>query len=394
LQFDGQTGYKTWNGSGYLTGNGMTIDTNGNINGNYNGFLTINQSGPLVRGYINNYIAKSVAYLDLVVTLGAGVTVLDTDVFSGLTGLTEVKIPVDNVITAINSGSFQGCSSLKTFTIPSGVTTVGDKVFKGCTLLEGIVFPEGLTTVGTALFEDCTSLRDIVFPSGLNTISGTEILAGATAVRTLKMHENLWEKMSLVENKDYTTPQLVQFYGETKILQPLETQVAYWDGLEGTGGANAKGYKNVIDYYSTSGATYTTDYSGGTSPTLVNYSAFGDVTYDVSTGTLNGLGTYDGSLTIFGTGELTQTIVDASISAHTGAQNGKVPLHTLTVGPDFTSLAASLSLQGTGITDLIFPAESLITTTGAFELAIDSTLATTVVLPKWVVQKDGPWSLN
>jgi hypothetical protein len=274
------------------------------------------------------------------------------------------------------------------------VTTVGDKVFKGCTLLEGIVFPEGLTTVGTALFEDCTSLRDIVFPSGLNTISGTEILAGATAVRTLKMHENLWEKMSLVENKDYTTPQLVQFYGETKILQPLETQVAYWDGLEGTGGANAKGYKNVIDYYSTSGATYTTDYSGGTSPTLVNYSAFGDVTYDVSTGTLNGLGTYDGSLTIFGTGELTQTIVDASISAHTGAQNGKVPLHTLTVGPDFTSLAASLSLQGTGITDLIFPAESLITTTGAFELAIDSTLATTVVLPKWVVQKDGPWSLN
>jgi hypothetical protein len=53
---------------------------------------------------------------------------------------------------------------------------------------------------------------------------------------------------------------------------------------------------------------------------------------------------------------------------------------------------ASLSLQGTGITKLLFPAESPITTTGAFVLAIDSTLAKTVVLPRWVVQQ-GPWSL-
>jgi hypothetical protein len=47
---------------------------------------------------------------------------------------------------------------------------------------------------------------------------------------------------------------------------------------------------------------------------------------------------------------------------------------------------------GTGITKLLFPAESPITTTGAFVLTIDSTLAKTVVLPRWVVQQ-GPWSL-
>jgi hypothetical protein len=63
------------------------------------------------------------------------------------------------------------------------------------------------------------------------------------------------------------------------------------------------------------------------------------------------------------------------------------------VGKNFTSLSPSLSLQGTGITSLLFPAESPITTTGAFDLIIDSSLAKTVVLPRWVVDQ-GSWSLN
>jgi hypothetical protein len=87
-----------------------------------------------------------------------------------------------------------------------------------------------------------------------------------------------------------------------------------------------------------------------------------------------------------------QSLEQEYCPAHTVAQNGVVPLRTLTVGPTFTSLEVSLSLQGTGITKLVFPAESPITTTGAFVLAIDSTLAKTVVLPRWVVQQ-GPWSL-
>jgi hypothetical protein len=366
LEFLGQPGYKTWDGSSLLTGNGMTVEDNGTFSGNYNGTLTINRVGSLSRSYIDTYLNKSTRFLDLVVTLGSGVTALETDVFSGMTGLTEVKIPVDNVITTINSGSFQGCTALNNFVVPSGVTTVGDNVF-----------------------QDCTSLQDIVFPQSLLTIGGTAILAGATAVRTLKMHEALWENMSsLVENKDYA--QLVQFYGDTGIIQPLETQLASWDGLEGTGGTNAKGYKNVIDYYTTSGITYNVDWSGGTTATLVK-GTLGGSEFDVSTGTLNGLGIYDGALTIVGTGELTQTMVDAAISAHTVAQNGVMPLRTLTVGPMFTSLDASLSLEGTGITKLSFPGESPITTTGSFGLAIDSTLAKSVVLPRWVVQQ-GPWS--
>jgi hypothetical protein len=390
VQFLGETIYYTYNGSSMLTGNGITLDTNGTLSGSYNGTLTINQSGSLARSVIDTYIAKSASFLDLVVTLGSGVTVLDTDVFSGLTGLTEVKFDTNSAVTAFNAGSFQGCTSLKTFSVPSGVTTIGDKAFQGCTLLKDIDFPEGLTSLGTGAFEGCTSLQDVVFPQSLLTLSGTAILAGATAVRTLKMQESLYENMSLVENKDYV--QLVQFYGETRILQPLKTQLDYWSGLaDGSGLADAKAYQKVIDYYLTSGTTYTVDYSGGTTATLVK-GALGGSEFDVATGTLGVLGTYDGSLTIVGTGELTRTMVDAAISAHSSAQNGVVPLRTLTVGPNFTSLETTLSLQGTGLKSLAFPAESPITTTGVFELAIDSTLTQTVVLPRWVVNQ-GPWSL-
>jgi hypothetical protein len=438
LQLNGQSSFQTYTGSSYIQGNAMALNSDGSLSGSYNGTLLINQTGSLARSVIDGYLAKSTRFLGLVVTLSAGVTTLDTDVFSGLTGLTEVKFNTNNVVTALKDRSFQGCSRLKSLILPTGVTTigpqtfqgcssltqiivpsgvtiienetfqgatslvsaellgtitaVGDKAFQGCTLLEKIAFSEGLTSLGTAICENCTSLRNVAFPQSLLTITGTGILAGATAVRTLKVQESLYDKMSLVENKDHV--QLVQFYGESKILQPLKTQLDYWTGLQdGSGLADAKAYQKVIDYYSTSGSTYTTDWSNGTSPpTFVNYSAFGDVTYDVSTGTLSGLGTYDGALTIVGTGELTRNMVDAAIGAHGGSQNGIVPLRTLTVGPTFTSLETTLSLQGTGLKSLVFPAESPITTTGDFELAIDSTLAQTVVLPRWVVNQ-GPWSL-
>jgi hypothetical protein len=342
------------------------------------------------------------------------VTSIGARTFQGCSGLTNVAIP--SGVTTIGAQTFQGCSTLGNIIIPLGVTvlgnetfqgavsllsaeflgqvtTVGDRVFQGCTTLKQIVFPESLTSLGTATFKDCTSLQNVVFPQSLLAISGTTTLAGATGVRTLKVPEDLWKtaiKPSLAQNPAYA--QLVQFYGDTEILQTLGTQLTYWDGLEGVNSANAEGYQDVVDYYSRKD-NYSVDYSSGTSALVKFGGSTTSLTYDVSTGTLSGLGTYDGALTIVGSGgELTQTIVDAAIAAHTVAQNGVVPLLTLTVGPTFTSLEVSLSLQGSGITKLLFPAESPITTTGAFVLAIDSTLAKTVVLPRWVVQQ-GPWSL-
>jgi hypothetical protein len=226
----------------------------------------------------------------------------------------------------------------------------------------------------------------LVLPRGL-IIGGTDILGGATSIQTLKIHEQLWEssfKPSFDENLSGFI-QLVQFYGDSNIIETLETERDM--DLVGDG----RGYQKVIDYY-LGRDTFTVDRTGGTN-NLVRSGKVG-LTYTVNTSSLStGIGIYDGVLTIVGSGgQLTQTLVDSAILAHTSERNGLRPLHTLIVGDKFTSLSRSLSLKGTGIVSLYFPAESPITTTGTFELTIDNTVETFVVLPKWVTQQ-GPWSL-
>jgi hypothetical protein len=276
--------------------------------------------------------------------------------------------------------------------IPSGVTIIGDEAFHGCTLLKDVIIPDGLTSMGNNTFEDCASLENLAFPYGLVSIGGTKTFAGATAIRSLKIHELFWEtaiKPSLVENLTGIT-QLVQFYGDPDILEALETQRDLWNVTE-VDGSNTKGYQKVLDYYDTAD-TYSVDRSGGTT-TLVKSAATGGVIYDVDTSSLTGVtGVHDGVLTIVGTGELTQAFVEAGILAHTNARNGITwsPLLTLVVGANFTSLESSLSLQNTGIKKLRFPAESPITKTGVYTLSING--SGSVVLPKWVTQT-GPWSL-
>jgi hypothetical protein len=327
------------------------------------------------------------------IAVPANVTTIGDLAFDSATSLQTVDFVPLSKLTSLGNTVFKDCSSLRTVQFPGSLFALQDSTFFGCTALTEMILPESLTSLGTATFQNCTSLQNVVLPRSLLTIDGTTTFAGATAVQTLKMPESLWEtniKLSMVQNPKVVR-QVVQFYGDPDILQSLRTQRDIWDGLEGGTSANTEGYQNVVDYYSRKD-NYTIDYSG-TTTTLVKFGGTAGLTFDVDTGTLSGLGTYDGALTIVGSGgELTQTFVNAAISAHTVAQNGVMPLRTLTVGPTFTSLDASLSLESTGITKLSFPAESPITTTGSFGLAIDSTLAKTVVLPRWVVQQ-GPWSL-
>jgi hypothetical protein len=404
--------FYTWNSGNLVPGTGLFYD-NGVFSGSYNGFLSITGAGALTRSIIDAYVTKNGSNLGLVIDVDSTFTSLDEGIFSGLTGLTAVRFSVDSAIQTVGARTFQGCSSLTNISVPSGVTileddafrdatslvsveflgpilTLRNNVFKGCSLLKEIIFRDGLTTLGSNTFEDCTSLETLIFPPSLLSIDGTKTLAGATAVRSLKMREELWEtaiKPSLVENPG--VPQLVQFYGDATLLETLETQSEEEN--------NTKGYQTIVDYY-TERDNYTVDWttsSGGAE--LVKNGTTG-LTYDMDTGslltTLGGFGTYDRSLTIVGAYgvELTQILVDAAINAHSLAQKGLMPLHTLTVGANFTSFASTLSLQGTGLMHLHFPAESPITTTGTFRLSIDSSLNNVVTLPRWVVQQ-GPWSL-
>jgi hypothetical protein len=326
------------------------------------------------------------------IELPESLVALQDSTFLNCTALTTLGFPQS--LIDLGKETFGGCTALKDVIFSTALKSLGQETFRDCTVLTEMFFPESLSSLGSATFQNCTSLQKVVFPrSTLLTIEGTTTFAGATAIETLQMHETLWEtaiQASMVKNVNILS-QLVQFYSDPDILQSLETQKTFWTTTDGFGSANAEGYQHIVDYYATSD-NYTIDYSNGIT-TLVKAGGTTGLIYDVGTNVLSGLGTYDGALTIVGSGgELSQNFVNIAIAAHSGAQKGVVPLRTLTVGPTFTSLGTLLSLQGTGITKLMFPAESPITTTGTFGLVIDSTLTKTVVLPRWVVQQ-GPWSL-
>jgi len=80
-------------------------------------------------------------------------------VFSGCTGLTEIKIS-DNV-TSIGLSAFYGCTGLISIKIPANVESLGQWAFSDCTGLTSIKLPEGLSKIDKQVFMRCTGLTSI-----------------------------------------------------------------------------------------------------------------------------------------------------------------------------------------------------------------------------------------
>lgn len=79
----------------------------------------------------------------------------------------EVIIPgeIDGMaVTGIGDSAFEGCSSLKSITIPDGVTSIGDDAFRDCSSLENITVPDGVIYIGEWAFYDCSNLESITIP--------------------------------------------------------------------------------------------------------------------------------------------------------------------------------------------------------------------------------------
>ena len=95
------------------------------------------------------------------ITLGDGVTSIDTNAFYGCTGLTTVVI--GNGVTSIVESTFEGCTSLTSITIPDSVTSIGYNAFRDCTSLTSITIPDSVTSIGNYAFQDCTALTDIYY---------------------------------------------------------------------------------------------------------------------------------------------------------------------------------------------------------------------------------------
>ena len=65
----------------------------------------------------------------------------------------------------------QSCKTLRTVSLPPGMTTIPSYVFNGCTSLTSITLPLNLIRINSYAFQGCSQLTSLSLPTGLSRIS-------------------------------------------------------------------------------------------------------------------------------------------------------------------------------------------------------------------------------
>ena len=94
------------------------------------------------------------------VNIGAGVTKLTTNAFCGCTNLETVNFAENSSLLMIGGAAFKNCTSLKTITLPEGLTTISGNAFKYCRNLSSVYLPDTISYIDELAFN---GLSDVTF---------------------------------------------------------------------------------------------------------------------------------------------------------------------------------------------------------------------------------------
>ncbi len=115
-------------------------------------------------------------------------TKIEWGTFYGCSSLTSVTIP--DSVTSIGSEAFRGCSGLKSVTIPEGVTSIGSSAFSGCSSLTSVTIPEGVTSIDYYAFSGCSGLTNVNIPEGVMSI-GHRAFDGCSGLTSVSIPEGV-----------------------------------------------------------------------------------------------------------------------------------------------------------------------------------------------------------
>ena len=73
-------------------------------------------------------------------------------------------------VTSIGKNAFQKCSTLKSVTVPNGVTIIAENSFKSCQNLENVSLPNSVVSIGGYAFSSCLNLKSINIPNSVKSI--------------------------------------------------------------------------------------------------------------------------------------------------------------------------------------------------------------------------------
>ena len=94
------------------------------------------------------------------VNVGAGVTKLTTNAFCGCTNLETVNFAENSRLQMLGGSAFKSCTSLKSITLPEGLTAISGNAFKYCRGLRYVSLPDSTRYIDELAF---TGLSGITF---------------------------------------------------------------------------------------------------------------------------------------------------------------------------------------------------------------------------------------
>jgi hypothetical protein len=78
-------------------------------------------------------------------------------------GLVSVTIP--DTVTSLGVGVFDYCDKLVSVTVPGSIAVITNAMFAECSRLTSVTLGEGLRYIGNSAFDNCSSLWSITIPS-------------------------------------------------------------------------------------------------------------------------------------------------------------------------------------------------------------------------------------
>ena len=84
--------------------------------------------------------------------------------------LRRVELGAD---TKLGNSVFYNCYSLRSITMPQGLTSIGGSTFFNCYKLQSCVFPHGMTSLGGGVFTSCYSLTFVSIPKSVTSIGNS-----------------------------------------------------------------------------------------------------------------------------------------------------------------------------------------------------------------------------
>ena len=116
------------------------------------------------------------------ITIPAGITYIGQYAFYDCDNITTIVIP--DTVTEIGMGAFENCDKLATVTLSNGLKSIEKYTFKDCVALTGVSIPTDVTVIADGAFYGCSAITTVTLPEKLTDL-GACAFYGCTQLKTV-----------------------------------------------------------------------------------------------------------------------------------------------------------------------------------------------------------------